>query len=775
MRTVHHSDTRSRAAKSVRIRVIVEGAVQGIGFRPFVYRLARSLGIAGTVSNTPAGVAIEAEGLPADVRQFLCRLKTERPPLSRVENLRVVDLPPRGDCRFSIATSDSNGQTSAFVMPDIAVCAECLRELRDPAERRYRYPFINCTHCGPRFSIMHAIPYDRPNTTMRSFRMCAQCRIEYEDPGDRRFHAQPIACPACGPEISVWNAAGEVYASGHDALQMAATEIRAGRIVALKGLGGFQLIVDARDARAVARLRMRKHRDEKPFAVLYPDLEALRADSAVSSLESSLLMSPESPIVILRRSRRAHVADNIAPNVATIGALLPYTPLHHLLMDEIGFPVVATSGNISDEPICIDEYEALDRLGGIADFFLVHNRPIARQMDDSIVRVIGGREVVLRRARGYAPLPVNCGEDGPPVLAVGAHLKNTVAISNGPNIFLSQHIGDLETVTAHDAFLHEIQSLQHLFNTTPQHVASDLHPGYLSAKYAQDCGVPVSTVQHHYAHVLACMAEHKLNGPVLGVSWDGAGLGTDGTIWGGEFLRADRDTFERVAHLREFQLLGGDQAAREPRRAALSILADTYDSFLPIESLPTLRAFDVSERAVLISMLARKLYSPLTTSAARLFEAVASIMGASQRASFEGQAAMALEALFIADAPSNQRYTFEVVKRNGCMVLDWAPLVRAIVHDVLGGVPREHIATGFHHALSEAVVEIAQRVGERDVVLSGGCFQNAALSECTIKGLQARGFHPYWHRFVPPNDGGIALGQALYALHRVNKGSSACA
>ncbi len=775
MRIVHHSDLLSRAAETARVRVTIEGAVQGIGFRPFVYRLARGLGIAGTVGNTPAGVVIDAEGQFGVLRQFLRRLKTDRPPLSRIDKLHVVELAPHGTRGFCIAPSESGGVASTFVMPDIAVCAECLHEMRDPSGRRYRYPFINCTHCGPRFSIMHALPYDRPNTTMHLFRMCAQCRNEYEDPADRRFHAQPIACSACGPRLSVWNAAGEVYASCHDALLMVATEIRAGRIVAIKGLGGFQLISDARDARAIARLRNRKHRDEKPFAVLYPDLDALRADCVVSPLESSLLTSPESPIVLLRRRRRMHIADNVAPNVATIGALLPYTPLHHLLMDDLGFPVIATSGNISDEPICIDEYDALDRLGGIADFFLVHNRPIVRQMDDSIVRVIAGREMVLRRARGYAPLPIDCGGEGPPVLAVGAHLKSAVAISKGANIFLSQHIGDLESAAAHDAFLRETRSVQQLFGSAPQHVACDLHPDYLSSKHAHDSGIPVFPVQHHYAHVLACMAEHKLKGPVLGVSWDGAGLGSDGAIWGGEFLRADRDAFERVAHLREFRLPGGDQAAREPRRAALSILVETYDSLSPIETLPTLCAFDLSERAVLIAMLTRNLHSPITTSAGRLFDAVASILGVSQRASFEGQAAMALESLFVEDAPPIPRYAIEISEDNGCMVLDWAPTVRAIVHDVQGGVPRDVIATGFHHALSSAIVQVAMRIGERDVVLSGGCFQNAALSECTIEALQASGFRPYWHRFVPPNDGGIALGQAFCALHRANKGLSACA
>ncbi|NUM54563.1 MAG: carbamoyltransferase HypF [Candidatus Hydrogenedentes bacterium] len=762
----------------VRVHVVVRGAVQGIGFRPFVYRLALELDLVGTVANSPYGLVIDAEGQSAAVQSFLRRLHAEKPPLSRIETMDVVHLAPVHAREFAIVDSEKDGDTSAFVMPDIAVCAECLREMRDPSNRRYRYPFINCTHCGPRFSLVHAMPYDRPNTSMRAFRMCAQCRDEYEDPADRRFHAQPIACANCGPSISIWGPEGDVYASHHDALLMAATEVRAGRIVAVKGLGGFQLVADARDAHAVALLRKRKHRDEKPFAVMYPDLDMVRADCDVLPLEAALLVSPESPIVLLNRRRACvRVAANVAPGVATLGVMLPYTPLHHLLLDELGFPIVATSGNKSDEPICIDEHEALERLGGIADFFLVHDRPIVRQMDDSIARVIAGREMVLRRARGYAPLPIDCGETGPCTLSAGAHLKNTVAVSKGCQVFVSQHIGDLESVQAVDAFKREVSAMTRLFGGSAEQVACDLHPDYASTKLARATSLPVRGVQHHYAHILACMAEHKLEGPVLGVSWDGTGLGTDGRIWGGEFLRATRDGFTRIAHLREFRLPGGDQAIREPRRSALSVLMES--GAMPVEVsrsaldrlnparlglIPTLRAFRGDEIPTLIAMIQNRINSPVTTSAGRLFDAVASICGVCQRASYEGQAAMLLEAL-AKDAPAHgAAYRFDVIERGDGIVLDWAPVIRALAADVRNDEPPQHIAACFHDSLATAILEVSRRAHLYEVVLSGGCFQNSVLAERTIALLTDNGFLPHWHRFVPPNDGGIALGQAVFAM-----------
>lgn len=759
---------RSENARIVRMHIVVRGAVQGIGFRPFVYRLARELELGGSVSNSPYGVVIDVEGPTARVDVFQRRLVDDRPPLSQIDRVDAIELAPSSMHSFEIADSESDGETTAFVVPDIAVCAECLRELRDPSNRRYRYPFINCTHCGPRYSIVHALPYDRPNTTMRAFRMCAHCRDEYENPADRRFHAQPIACPVCGPALSVWGAGGDVYASNHDALLMAATEIRAGRIVALKGLGGFQLLADARDSHAIGTLRERKHRAEKPFAVMYPDMDMVRADCQVSPLEGALLSSPESPIVLLKRTeRRAHITGKVAPGVATVGVMLPYTPLHHLLMDELGFPIVATSGNLSDEPICIDEREALRRLGDIADFFLVHDRPIVRQVDDSIVRVIAGREMVLRRARGYAPLPIDCGVESPPVLAVGSHLKNTVAMSKGRHIFVSQHIGDLETLPAYDAFARETSAIQQLLDAKPVAVACDYHPDYASSRRAREFGLPVVEVQHHYAHVLACMAEHELDGPVLGVSWDGTGLGTDGTIWGGEFLLADRDEFTRVAHLREFRLPGGDRAAREPRRSALSVLSHLDVDFDELESIPALQSFTEYERLTLSSMLQKEINAPTTTSVGRLFDAVASIAGVCHRSTYEGQAAMLLEGL-ASIAPSGATpYEFDITDREGVLIIDWIPVIRALVADVKAGDSPGLVASRFHGALANAVLAIARGIGIANVVLTGGCFQNAVLTEQTIDLLCGSGFRACWHRFVPPNDGGIALGQAVYAMRHV--------
>ncbi|GMU91664.1 MAG: carbamoyltransferase [Candidatus Hydrogenedentota bacterium] len=751
-----------------RKRILVQGAVQGIGFRPFVYRLARELELAGQVCNSPEGVVIDAEGNPANLKRLLERLDTERPPLCRIDRVVTVDLFPAGFSEFVIGPSDPEGDKVTCVLPDIAVCEECLREMRDPKDRRYRYPFTNCTHCGPRFSIVESLPYDRPNTSMKRFSMCAQCRDEYEDPANRRFHAQPIACPRCGPRLMLWDASGNERAAHHEAVQAAAAWIRDGRIVAVKGLGGFHLVVDARNAGAIDTLRRRKHREEKPFALMYPNLESVRGDCQVSQLESELLLSPEAPIVLLRRRNDSrHVADNVAPTSPTLGAMLPYTPLHHLLLEELGFPIVATSGNLSEEPICIDETEALVRLKGIADGYLVHDRPIVRHVDDSIARVVGGREMVLRRARGYAPLPIIYGGDGPAVTAFGGHLKNTVAVSKGSRVFLSQHIGDLETTRAFEAFVRASTDLETLYDASPVCVACDLHDDYLSTKHAPSRLLPVVRVQHHYAHALACMAEHQIEGPVLAVSWDGTGLGADGTIWGGEFLIADRSEFVRAAHLRPFPLPGGEQAVKEPRRSALAILMAVYGNLEEMGFVPTVRAFTGTELRTLRTMVDRNVNAPLTSSAGRLFDAVASIIGICQRTTFEGQAAMALEGLAAQAGNGGRDYEVAIDDDRTQQVLDWAPLIRAVVRDLAAGVSPAQISAGFHGALAKCILHVALRAGLRDVVLTGGCFQNAVLTEGAIASLREHRFQPHWHRFAPPNDGGIALGQAVFASRSV--------
>ena len=758
-----------------RVRAVIRGAVQGVGFRPFVFRLATDLGLAGWVVNSAAGVVVEAEGTHAALETFLARLDRERPPRSFVQSLESTFLDPVGYGAFEIRPSTAGAKT-ALVLPDIATCPDCLREVFDPADRRHRYPFTNCTNCGPRFTIITALPYDRPATSMAGFIMCDACRAEYEDPRDRRFHAQPNACPVCGPRLALWDRAGSTGAVGDLALRRAAEEIRQGSIVAIKGLGGFHLVVDARDDEAVRRLRRLKAREEKPFALMYPSLDAVAADCTVSDAEARLLQSPESPIVLLARRSQpggtgVPIARSAAPGNPYLGIMLPYTPLHHLLLQDLGFPIVATSGNLADEPICTDEREAVERLGSLADCFLVHDRPIVRHADDSIVRVVLGRELMIRRARGYAPLPIALRRAADGVLAVGAHLKNTVALGVEANAFVSQHIGDLETPQAYEAFRGVIDALERLYDKPSAVVACDLHPHYLSTVYARAAGRPVVAVQHHYAHVLACMAENELDEPVLGVSWDGTGFGLDGTVWGGEFLRAGEGGFRRAAHLRTFTLPGGDRAVKEPRRAALGLLYAAFgEAVFRMTDLATVAAFTPRELRVLARMMDRSVNAPTTSSAGRLFDAVASMAGLRQVAHFEGQAAMELE---WAAAGIETAEPYPVACRlpedapDGPIVVDWEPLLSAVLDDVRAGAEAGWISARFHNALAEMIVEVARRVGERRVVLTGGCFQNRFLTERAVARLREEGFRPYWHQRIPPNDGGIALGQLVAAARQV--------
>jgi hydrogenase maturation protein HypF len=760
-----------------RARVVIHGAVQGVGFRPFVYRLATEMALAGWVLNSSQGVFIEVEGEKPALDVFLLRLERERPPRASVQSLEVSFLDPVSYGSFEIRESDAVGEATTLVLPDIATCADCLREILDRRNRRYRYPFTNCTNCGPRFTIIEALPYDRANTSMRTFAMCPACEQEYRDPRDRRFHAQPNACPACGPSLQLWEAHGEKRAGGDEALLGAIEAVRAGQVVAVKGIGGFLLFADAARQDVVERLRARKHREEKPFAVLYPALEAIEADCHVSPLEARLLASPEAPIVLLRRRDHARrtVADAVAPHNPFLGAMLPYAPLHHLLLHDLGRPVVATSGNISDEPICTNEREAVDRLRGIADLFLVHDRPIVRHVDDSIVRVMLGRELVLRRARGYAPLPLPLRAPSAPMLAVGGHLKNTVALAVDRNVFVSQHIGDLETAEALEAFRRVIRSFADLYRVAPERVVADWHPDYLSTKHAQALGPPVTQVQHHYAHVAACMAENDLDGRVLGVSWDGTGHGLDGTIWGGEFLLTTDTSFTRVATLRPFRLPGGERAIKEPRRSALGLLHAMWgDRIAGRLDLAPVAAFAPAERSLLLRMLAQGLNTPLTTSAGRLFDAVASLVGLRQQMTFEGQAAMELEFSLCETEPAEHRYPFEVGEPAASpgsaaavspgRVIDWQPTVEAILGDVAQRTSVGVIAARFHHTLADVIVEVARRVGEPRVVLTGGCFQNRYLTEQAVARLIRAGFRPYWHQRIPPNDGGLAVGQIAAAL-----------
>jgi hydrogenase maturation protein HypF len=805
------------------LRVEIHGAVQGVGFRPFVYRLATELGLAGWVLNDTAGVFIEVEGPELALAEFLRRLPGERPPRALIQSLDAAWLTPAGYERFEIRHSDGQGNKTVLVLPDIATCADCLAEVLDPNDRRHRYPFTNCTNCGPRFSIIQALPYDRPNTTMRRFVLCPACQAEYDNPLDRRFHAQPNACPVCGPRLALWRAkvsgvtsqvssagrqgsGGKSLAEDDDALRLAVDALRAGQIVAVKGLGGFHLMVDAGNADAVARLRQRKQRYEKPLALMVRDLAAARRLVEVDEQAAALLTSAEAPIVLLPRRAGAPVAANVAPGNPTLGVMLAYTPLHHLLLDAVarsappgGYAqtghssegaghsvtaLVATSGNLSDEPICIDEQEAVTRLGQIADLFLVHDRPIERHVDDSVAWIVDGRPRLLRRARGYAPLPVLLAQPAPTILAVGAHLKNTVALSIGRQVFISQHIGDLETAEAIAAFESVIADFLRLYEVEPVAIAHDMHPDYLSTRWATE-GDRVTrwqgdkvriAVQHHHAHLAACLAENGVHEPALGVTWDGAGYGLDGTTWGGEFLLGDAADFVRVAHLRPFRLPGGDAAAKGPRRVALALLWELYgEAALEMDDLAPIRALPPSERVVLGQMLRRGLSAPIATSAGRMFDGVAALLGLHPYVSFEGQAAMALE--YAVDASEDGAYPLSLVSSSfpslpsapPPLLLDWQPMIEALLHDLRTGVSAGILAARFHNGLAAAIVAVAQAVGQPLVALTGGCFQNRLLLERSASRLRQAGFDVLLHRQVPPNDGGISLGQVAVAAARLNR------
>jgi hydrogenase maturation protein HypF len=777
--------------------------VQGVGFRPFVYGLATELGLTGWVNNTSQGAAIAIEGHRVQIDAFLQRLQQDKPPHCTIQHLEVQFQTQQGFDQFKIQASavDSTQPKSAVILPDLATCPACLKELFDPGDRRYRYPFTNCTHCGPRFSILRSLPYDRPNTTMRHFPMCPMCQTEYSDPLNRRFHAQPNACPNCGPHLELWNQQGTILASHDEALVQTAHAIRQGKVVAIKGLGGFHLVVDARNQIAVQTLRQRKHRPDKPLAVMFANLAQIRAHCQMSEAEAQWLSATEAPIVLLARRSEAleevAIASAVAPGNPYWGAMLPYTPLHHLLLADLGFPIVATSGNRSSEPICIDEQQALQALGDIADVFLVHNRPIACPVDDSIGRVIQDQVVVLRRARGYAPLPISIpGEEQPNsvnILAVGAHLKNTIALSVQQQMIASQHLGDLDNPQTLERFQAAVHQLLSLYETQPGAIACDAHPDYVSSQFAQTFAAnaeiappAILPIQHHYAHVLSCMVDNQLKPPVLGIAWDGTGYGLDGTIWGGEFLLIPEQSstpagFERVAHLRPFSLPGGEQAVKEPRRAALGLLYECLgEAVFERTDLAPVQVFSSTERSMLKTMLAQGLNTPTTSSAGRLFDAIASLLNLCHRASFEGQAAMQLE-FAIPSHPIDECYPYAL--RDGIssdqqpdaahspLILDWQPMLIALLDDWQAGQPTALISTKVHNTLVATMVAIAQALHLRyptlqHIALTGGCFQNRYLLERSLHHFAIAGFTPVFHRRIPTNDGGIAIGQILAALRQ---------
>ena len=748
-------------------RIRLHGVVQGVGFRPFVYRIATRHGVCGTVRNTAGGVEVDVEGAPGALSGFLDDLVAERPPLARIDEIEISDAEPRGVAGFTIDPS-RDGEGLLPVAPDVATCPACVREVLDPADRRFGYPFTNCTDCGPRFTIVRAIPYDRANTTMASFPMCAACRAEYADPANRRFHAQPNACPSCGPRLQLVDGRGKPLAG--EPLAQTRRLLAAGHIVALKGIGGFHLACDARDEAAVRRLRARKRRDAKPFALMARDPDAVRSLGMASEAEMRLLQSPARPIVILAARPDSGIAPGVAEGLSTLGVMLPYAPVHHLLWSDGTCPdaLVVTSGNRSEEPIATDDADAVARLGSLADALLMHDRPIHTRCDDSVTRVAGDGELPIRRARGYAPFPVRLRAVTRPLLACGAELKNTVCLASGRYAFLSPHIGDLQNYDTYASYTGTIDHLRALLRIRPEAVAHDLHPGYLSTRYATglDDALPRVAVQHHHAHVAACMAEHGLDGSVIGVAFDGTGYGVDGRMWGGEFFVADYGRADRVAHLAYVPMPGGDLAVREPFRMALAHLHHAFGGWDP--ELAPVKAATEGERRIIARQIERGVNALPTSSIGRLFDAVASLLGVRHRARYEAQAAIELEALA---APGNHGHYPVELAGGEPVVVDPAPLIRGIVRDLALRIPVPIIAARVHLTVASMIVTVAERVRDRTglhrVVLSGGVFQNVSLLQRAGPLLARSGFTVFSHHIVPPNDGGIALGQAVVAHARL--------
>jgi hydrogenase maturation protein HypF len=740
--------------------VDITGIVQGVGFRPFLYRLATVHGVSGWVRNTSVGVTAELEGDEATLQRLLVKIPEEAPPLAAIAKLQASAMEPKGDEGFIILPSNRGGG-SVQIAPDGGVCPDCLRELFDPADRRYRYPFITCTNCGPRYSIVTGVPYDRPFTTMAGFPLCERCREEYVTPGNRRFHAQPIACPECGPRLRFVDAGNG--SGNEDPLDQAVRRLRQGEILAVKGIGGYHLAVDASNDNAVGRLRQRKKRNEKPFAVMVADLAAMEGIAWAEGLEKRLLAGTERPIVLLRKGKESPLSPFVAPANSHVGVMLPSSPLHHLLLAG-NFPaLVMTSGNVSDEPIAYREPEALARLGEIADCFLTHDRDIHTPMDDSVIRVFQGGPLFLRRSRGYVPRGIRLPRRQASILAMGGDLKAVVCLTNDDQAYLSRHIGDLSKAVTLASLEETAAQLQKILGIEPAGVAHDLHPDYLGTRYAEcfTC-VPRLGVQHHHAHMASCMAENGLAGEVLGVVFDGTGYGTDGTLWGGEFLRGDYRDFERVAHFRSLPMPGGDAAAREPYRMALSYLYPLFGTGIFDLPLACCREVKKTDRELYSAMLERGINAPATSSCGRLFDAVAAILGLRQRVSYEGQAAMELEGL-AEGAGGTSPYPFAV----GEGTVDFTPMIRGIVEELGAGRPRVEVAGAFHTTLAEATAEMCRLIRERTglvrVVLSGGVFQNRLLAEGVVERLAGQGFQVFTHRRVPPNDGGLALGQAVIA------------
>ena len=753
------------------VTVKVKGVVQGVGFRPFVYQLATKNHLTGWVRNTSGEVEIRLAGRRSDIGAFVDRLMEEAPPLARIEETTVEYHAPGDFERFEIRESQPQEGQYQLVSPDIATCDECLSEVLDPGNRRYRYPFTNCTNCGPRFTIIQDIPYDRPLTTMHRFRMCPDCQREYDDPSDRRFHAQPNACHVCGPRLDLLDRRGDHVACS-DPVAETARLLKQGYVVAVKGLGGFLLACDATNAGVVRRLRARKHRPAKPLAVMVPTLDEARRHCDVSDAESNLLASHQAPIVLLRWKRTgSDIVEDVAPGLDYMGVMLPYTPLHHLLMREAGVPLVMTSGNLSEEPIARDNEEALRRLSGIADYFLVHDRDIYSRYDDSVFIVERDTPFPLRRARGYAPYPVHLAFDAQQVLACGAEVKNTFCLTRDRHAFVSQHIGDMENVETLQHFESTLDLYKRLFRIAPKVVAHDMHPEYLATKYAlalaeKDPSLALVPVQHHHAHIVSCMAEHGVSGPVIGVALDGLGYGSDGTLWGGEFLIADLAGFRRAGHLENVPMPGGVAAIKRPYRMAMGYI-QTLLGDGRWQGIPALSGIDPNEAGVILCQLERGLNAPLTSSCGRLFDAVSAIAGVRGTVEYEAQAAIELEMLAPPDArvAAMPLYPFSIEEEKGAHVVRLGELIEAVVNDAQQGTTPATISGRFHNTVVAIIIEMCRELrretGISTAALSGGVFQNRLLFRLSVAALEREGFQVLTHRLVPANDGGLSLGQAV--------------
>jgi len=777
-------------------RISVRGIVQGVGFRPFVYGLAVEHSLKGWVYNTSEDVKIEVEGETKALRQFELELQTKAPPLAHIENITIEYYPPRGYKNFEIRHSQALPGKYQLISPDIATCQPCLSELLNPEDRRYRHPFTNCTNCGPRFTIIEDMPYDRSKTTMRRFQMCPRCQAEYDNPLDRRFHAQPNACPECGPQVELVDNQGNTVTpilSGLTPVAAASQFLKEGKIVAIKGLGGFLLACDATNDTAVKTLRQRKKRSSKPFAIMVTNVDEAKRHCYVSPKEENLLTSPQSPIVLLRWREGSSVSREVAPNLRFLGVMLPYTPLHHMLLRDTGLPLVMTSGNLSEEPIARDNDEALGRLSGIVDYFLIHNRDIYSRYDDSVAIVERDTSQLIRRARGYAPHPLHLSFGARQVLGCGAEEKNTFCLTKDNYAFLSQHIGDMENMETLEHFDSTISLYKRLFHIEPEIAAHDLHPDYLATQYAQELGesgIKLIPVQHHHAHIASCMADNGLDSLVIGVALDGTGLGADGNIWGGEFLVADYRDYKRVGHLEYLPLPGGDAAVKRPRRTAvgyiLTLLGEnTLNAVIATQNevkgkqsqLASIGQMSEVEIEVTKRQIERKINSPLTSSMGRLFDAISALLGIRGEIDYEAQAAVELEmaahsfviarGLDKAIAGNNERYPYRIVAAEGIRIIHLKDLLSAVIEDLRQGVSKGRISVRFHNTVAQMVNEmchlIADESGVRQVALSGGVFQNRLLLRKTVSLLESSGFRVFTHRQVPCNDGGISLGQAVIA------------